>query len=67
MADIVAKALAVLRDKSYPGPVGFFVTNPELSIKIWAVIGVISGYDDECEAYGPRTRDFHLLYVEGDD
>jgi len=33
-------------DKSNPCAVGFFFTNPELSLELWNVIVGISGFDD---------------------
>ena len=33
-------------DKPFPWAVGFFFGNTELSLKLWAVIVGISGFDD---------------------
>ena len=44
--NVVATALAVSLGKPLPWVVGFFFTNPELSLELWAVISGISGLDD---------------------
>ena len=44
--NVVATALAESLDKSYPWAVGFFFTNPELSLELWNIIAGISGFDD---------------------
>ncbi|MFP6734817.1 MAG: hypothetical protein VB959_13365 [Rhodospirillales bacterium] len=43
---VVAEALAVSLDKPLPWAIGFFFTNPELSMELWTVIAGISGLDD---------------------
>jgi|TARA_B100000809_G_scaffold107595_1_gene106099 hypothetical protein len=42
----VVEALAVSLDKPSPWAVGFFFTNPELSMELLTVIAGISGFDD---------------------
>jgi hypothetical protein len=39
---VVAESL----ERSYPWAVGFFFTNPELSMQLWTVVAGISGFDD---------------------
>ena len=34
------------RDKPFAGAVGFFFGNTDLSLELWTVISVISGFDD---------------------
>ena len=38
--------VAESRDKPFAGAVGFFFGNTELSLELWTVISVISGFDD---------------------
>ena len=44
---MVATALPESLDKPFPWEVGFFLGNTELSMNLWAVIGGISGFDDD--------------------
>ena len=43
---MVAAALAGSLDNPFPGAVGFFFGNTELSLELWTVIAGISGFDD---------------------
>ena len=45
-ATVVAEALAVSLDKPLEWAVGFFFGNTELSLELWNVIAVVSGFDD---------------------
>ena len=44
--NVAATASAESLDKPFPWAVGFFFTNPELSMELWNVIAEISGFDD---------------------
>ena len=43
---MVVAELAESRDKPFAGTVGFFFGNTDLSLELWTVISVISGFDD---------------------
>ena len=43
---MVVAELAESRDKPFAGAVGFFFGNTDLSLELWTVISVISGFDD---------------------
>ena len=45
-SNVVAQALAVSLDKPLGWAVGFFLSNTDLSLELWAVIAGISGFDD---------------------
>jgi len=44
--NVVAQALAESLDKPLEWALGFFFGNVELSLELWTVISVISGFDD---------------------
>jgi hypothetical protein len=44
--NVVAEALAASLDKPLEWAVGFFFGNIELSMELWTMIAVISGFDD---------------------
>ena len=43
---MVVAELAESGDKPFAGAVGFFFGNTDLSLELWTVISVISGFDD---------------------
>ena len=43
---MVVAELTESRDKPFAGAVGFFFGNTDLSLELWTVISVISGFDD---------------------
>ena len=55
--------------KSYPWAVGFFFTNPELSMELWSTIARISGFDalgyDMAPKNPPWARDELILTLDG--
>ena len=44
--NVVAEGLAASLDKPLEWAVGFFFGNTELSLELWNIIAVISGFDD---------------------
>ena len=44
--NVVAEAMAISLDKPLGWAAGFFFGNAEFSLELWAVMPVISGFDD---------------------